>query len=387
MKGNDALVLIELGGVLLGLAILARVGTRIRVPAVPFYLLAGLAFGEGGLLPLDTTRAFVDLGAGIGLILLLFTLGLEYSARELMAGVRASPLPGVVDLANGVPGFLVGLLLGWGFVPTVILGGVTYITSSGIVAKLLRDLGKERSPEGRTVVSLLLVEDLVMVLAVPVAGALVVGGADPAAFGWAGLALVVVGSILATAVWIQAPLARLLRGRTDEALLLSVLGFALLAAGIAEGLRISAAIGALLAGILLSGSLAASAKAVLSPLRDLFAALFFFFEGLAVRPGALFPLLGIALVLGLVSAGSKLATAGWTARRAGMGRDASLRTGILMIPRGEFSVALAAIGVTLEPDLVPLAVGLVVVLAVLGPVLYRLVGDRHPEPRSQLPPG
>lgn len=387
MKGTDAIVLIELGGVLLGLAVLARVGTRIRIPAVPFYLLAGLAFGEGGLLPLDTTRAFVDLGAGIGLILLLFTLGLEYSARELIAGVRASPLPGVVDLANGLPGFLAALLLGWGFVPAVILGGVTYITSSGIVAKLLRDLGKERSPEGRTVVSLLLIEDLVMVMAVPVAGALVVGGADPTALAWAALAVVVVGSVLATAVWIEAPLARLLRGRTDEALLLSVLGFALLASGIAEGLRISAAIGALLAGILLSGSLASSAKAVLSPLRDLFAALFFFFEGLAVRPGALVPLLGLAIALGAVAASSKLATARWTARRAGMDRGGSLRTGILMIPRGEFSVALAAIGATVEPDLVPLALALVVVLAVLGPVLYRFVGDRHPEPRSQLPPG
>ena len=169
MKGSDAIVLIELGGVLLGLAVLARVGARVGIPAVPFYLLAGLAFGEGGLLPLDTSRAFVDLGAGIGLVLLLFTLGLEYSARELIGGVRASPLPGAVDLLNGVPGFVAALILGWGFVPAVILGGVTYITSSGIVAKLLRDLGKERSPEGRTVVSLLLIEDLVMVLAVPVA--------------------------------------------------------------------------------------------------------------------------------------------------------------------------------------------------------------------------
>jgi CPA2 family monovalent cation:H+ antiporter-2 len=387
VKGTDGIVLLELGGVLLGLAVLARVGARVGLPAVPFYLLAGLAFGEGGVLPLDTSRAFVDLGAGIGLVLLLFTLGLEYSARELITGVRSSPLPGAVDLVNGVPGFAIALILGWGLIPAVILGGVTYITSSGIVAKLLRDLGKERSPEGRTVVSLLLIEDLVMVLAVPVAGALVAGAADPLALGWAALAVVVVGFVLATAVWIEAPLARLLRGRTDEALLLSVLGFALLSAGIAEGLRISSAIGALLAGILLSGSLAASAKAVLSPLRDLFAALFFFFEGLAVRPGTLVSLLGVAVVLGVVAAGAKLVTGRWTARRAGMDPGASLRTGILMVPRGEFSVALAAIGAVVEPDLVPLTVALVVLLAVLSPVLYRLVGDRGSERRSQMPPG
>jgi CPA2 family monovalent cation:H+ antiporter-2 len=386
VKG-DALVLIELGGVLLGLAVLARVAGRIGLPAVPFYLLAGLAFGEGGLLPLDTSRVFVDLGGDIGLVLLLFTLGLEYSARELIAGVRASPLPGIVDLANGIPGFVAALLLGWGFVPAVLLGGVTYITSSGILAKLLRDLGKERSPEGRTVISLLLIEDLVMVVAVPVAGALVVGGADPAAFAWAAVAFLVVSGILATAVRLEAPLARLLRGRTDEVLLLSVLGFALLAAGVAEGLRISAAVGALIAGMLLSGSLAQSARALLAPLRDLFAALFFFFQGLAVRPGDLVPLLGVAVVLGVVAACSKVATGWWTARRAGMDEAARRRTGILMIPRGEFSVALAALGASVEPDLVPLAVAIVVVLAVLGPVLYRVAGERHPETRSRMPPG
>jgi CPA2 family monovalent cation:H+ antiporter-2 len=372
--------------VLLGLAVLARLGGRYGVPAVPFYLLAGLAFGEGGLLPLDTTRDFVELGAEIGLILLLFMLGLEYSARELIAGVRASPLPGFVDLANGLPGFIAGMLLGWGLAPSLILGGITYITSSGIVAKLLRDLGKERTPEGRLVVSLLLIEDLVMVLVLPVVGAFVLGGADPSAFGWAVLAVAVVGLVLAAAVRIEAPLARVLRGRSDEALLLSVLGFALLVAGIAESLRISAAIGALLAGILLSGPLARSARTVLSPLRDLFAALFFFFEGLAVPPDSLSPLILPAASLGLVGAATKIATGRWAAGRAGLDRPASLRTGILMMPRGEFSVALAALGAALEPRLVPLAVAYVVFLAIATPVAYRLREGAAPGPRSRIGP-
>jgi monovalent cation:H+ antiporter-2, CPA2 family len=75
-------LLLELGSVLVGLAVLARISSGLGIPAIPLYLLAGLAFGEGGILPLVTTAEFVEIGAELGLILLLFMLGLEYSARE-----------------------------------------------------------------------------------------------------------------------------------------------------------------------------------------------------------------------------------------------------------------------------------------------------------------
>jgi CPA2 family monovalent cation:H+ antiporter-2 len=121
---SEAVTLAELGLVIVGLAILARIATRLGFPAVPFYLLAGLAVGDGGILPIVTTRSFVHLGAEIGVILLLFMLGLEYSARELVEGVRAAPTSGVVDIAlNAPPGLLAGLALGWGWLPSVLLAG------------------------------------------------------------------------------------------------------------------------------------------------------------------------------------------------------------------------------------------------------------------------
>ena len=113
--GDDAgLAFIELGAVVIGLAVLARLASRFGITAIPFYLLAGLAVGEGGIAPLDVSSDFIRLAGDIGVLLLLLTLGLEYTADELRHGLRTGLAPGVVDAAaNFTPGLLAGLLLGW----------------------------------------------------------------------------------------------------------------------------------------------------------------------------------------------------------------------------------------------------------------------------------
>ena len=124
-------VLVELGAVIVGLAILSRIAGVLGVPTVPLYLTAGLAFGEGGILPLVTAESFVEIGAEIGLILLLFMLGLEYTAAELLATLKSQRPVGVADLLlNFTPGFAAGLILGFGTVVAIVLGGVTYVSSS-----------------------------------------------------------------------------------------------------------------------------------------------------------------------------------------------------------------------------------------------------------------
>ena len=132
---HGAAALLELGGVILGLGILGRLAGRLGLSAIPLYLLAGLAFGKGGLLPLVTASEFIEIGAEVGVILLLLLLGLEYSASELVGSLRTAAPAGLADLAlNFTPGLLAGLLLGWSALAAVVLGGVTYVTSSGIVA-------------------------------------------------------------------------------------------------------------------------------------------------------------------------------------------------------------------------------------------------------------
>src|SRR5580704_557576 len=172
-----SLVFLELGTVVVGLALLARIASRFGFSAIPLYLLAGLALGNGGLAPLNLSRGFIELGAEIGVLLLLFMLGLEYSGEQLRRNLRGGLSGGAIDLLlNFPPGLIVGLLLGWSPLASILLGGVTFISSSGIIARVLFELDRTSSPETPTVLSILVLEDLVMAIYLPLIAVLIVGG-------------------------------------------------------------------------------------------------------------------------------------------------------------------------------------------------------------------
>jgi CPA2 family monovalent cation:H+ antiporter-2 len=372
---HSADILLELGAVLIGLALLARVAGRFGIPAIPLYLLAGLAFGKGGILPLVTTAEFIGIGAEIGLILLLLMLGLEYSASQLIATLRREAPAGVLDLAlNFTPGFAAGLVLGWSVLAAVVLGGICYVSSSGVTARLLQDAPADRK-ERPLILSILIMEDLVMALFLPVVAALLIGGTDLGGLGTAALAVGGVALLLYLATHVDVGLSRLLFSRSDEALLLTIVGLTLAVAGIAERIEVSAAVGALIVGIVLAGPAAKSAHGLLSPLRDLFSALFFGFFGLTIDPAAIMPVLLPAALIAIVTAGAKFATGLLSSRRAGLGTIEGLRMGAALTARGEFSIALAGLGVAagLEPDLGPIAAAYVLLLAVAGPLATKLV--------------
>jgi CPA2 family monovalent cation:H+ antiporter-2 len=367
-------VLLELGGVILGLGVLGRLAGRLGLSAIPLYLLAGLAFGRGGLLPLVTATEFIEVGAEVGVILLLLLLGLEYTASELVGSLRAAAPAGLVDLAlNFTPGLVAGLLLGWSPLAALVLGGVTYVTSSGIVAKVLADLDRLGNRETPVILSILVVEDLAMAAYLPLVSGLLVGGGLLAGVVPVGVALVAVAVVLVVAVRYGETLSRLVFSPSDEVLLLVILGLALVVAGLAERLQVSAAVGAFLVGIALSGRAAEAAHDLLTPLRDLFAATFFVFFGLQTDPRSIPPVALAAAALALVTAATKVATGWWAARRAGIGPRGRWRAGTALIPRGEFSIVIAGLAVTAgrEAGLGPLATAYVLVLAVLGPVLAR----------------
>jgi CPA2 family monovalent cation:H+ antiporter-2 len=372
---HTAAVLLELGGVIVGLAVLARIAGRLGIPTIPLYLTAGLAFGRGGILPLVTTDEFVEIGAEIGLILLLFMLGLEYTARELLFTLRDQAPAGGMDLAlNFTPGLIAGLLLGWSLISSVVLAGITYVSSSGIIAKVLQDLGRTGNKETPIILSILLIEDLSMAVYLPVVAALLIGGSTLAGMGTAAVAVAVVILMLALALWVGVRLSRVIFSHSDEALLLSILGITVLMAGVAEFLQISAAVAALLVGIMLSGPAAEGARAVLTPLRDLFAAIFFAFVGFSVDPSTIPPVLGPAVVLAIITAATKFATGWWSALRSGIRPRGRVRAGMTLIARGEFSIAVAGLAVAsrVESGLGPLAVSYVFLLAIVGPIAARL---------------
>ncbi|MCU1298586.1 MAG: potassium transporter [Acidobacteriaceae bacterium] len=367
-------VLIELGLIVVSLAILARIASRWGFSAIPLYLLAGLAFGKGGLAPLNLSGGFTHIGAEIGVLLLLFMLGLEYTGGELVANLRSALPVAVVDFVlNFTPGLIAGLLLKWKLLPAVLLGGVTYVSSSGVIAKLLAELRRLNNPETPAVLSILVLEDLAMAVYLPLVAALLAGGGPARMALSVSLALATVLLVLALAVRYGVPLSRIVAHESDEIVLLTVFGAVLLVAGAAQRLQVSAAIGAFLVGIAVSGPMAEQTHRLLAPLRDLFAATFFFFFGLQIDPGTLPPALPAAVLLGVVTAFTKVLTGFWATRRTGVDRPGRLRAGMALVARGEFSIVIAGLGAGLEPQLGPLSAAYVLFLAVLGPILARAV--------------
>ncbi len=376
---EDSLRLIELGGVVLGLAILSRLALRFGFSPIPLYLLGGLAFGRGGILPLVTSEEFIEVGASIGVVLLLLILGLEYSTDELLATLRTSGTSGVINLAfNFTPGFLVGVLLGWSPVAAAFLGGITYVSSSGIASKLLEDLRWIGNRETPVVLSLLVMEDLTMAVYLPLIGVLVAAGGVVTTLVSITTALVTVTIVLFVAIRHGALISRALATQSNESLLLSILGLTLLIAGVLELARVSAAVGAFFVGLALSGPLAERARPLLEPLRDLFAAVFFVFFSLEIDPGSIPSVIWPAIELAVMTAVTKAAAVRIAARRAGVATRGQWRAAILLIPRGEFSIAIAAIAVAagLEPQLGPLAAAYVLLLALAGPAAALVFGNR-----------
>ena len=375
-------IFVELGAILLGLAVLSRVASRVGLPTVPLYLTAGLAFGKGGIVPLVTAEEFVQVGAEIGLILLLLMLGLEYTAAELVTTLRTqAPVGGIDFVLNFTPGFAAGLLLGWGGVLAFVLGGVTYVSSSGIVARILSDQGWTGNRETPAVLSALVIEDLVMALYLPVAAALLVGEGDLESLAPALIGVAIVAVVLAAATRIEVGVSRVVFSKSDEALLLTILGMTIFIAGAAEVFGLSAAVAALLVGIVLSGPAAEAAHGLLSPMRDLFSAMFFAFVGLSVDPASIPPVLLPASLLAVATVATKFAT-GWIgAARSGVGVRGRTRAGAMLTPRGEFSIAIAGLATAagVVADFEALAVSYVFVLALAGPILVRFadpIGER-----------
>jgi CPA2 family monovalent cation:H+ antiporter-2 len=372
-----ALTLIELGAVVFCLGLLARLAGRIGMSPIPLYLVGGLAIGAGGVVKLDGMHEFAHLSGEIGVILLLLMLGLEYTAAELFTGLRRSWQAGVLDLVlNFVPGAGLAFLLGWGPVGAMVMGGVTYISSSGIAAKVITDLGRLGNRETPVVLSILVFEDLAMAVYLPILTATLAGVSFLGGLTTVGISLAVVTLVLMVALRHGHHVSKAVHSENSEVFLLNLLGAALLVAGVASAMQVSAAVGAFMLGIAISGATAHSATRILEPLRDLFAAIFFVAFGLNTDPSTIPPVLGWALVLAVITALTKMITGIWAAKRAGVGRPGRFRAGAALIARGEFSIVIAGLAVAsgvVPRDLAALATAYVLLMAIIGPLAARYV--------------
>ncbi|MBF6244665.1 MULTISPECIES: cation:proton antiporter [Nocardia] len=374
---STALALFELGAVLFALGVLGRVAGRFGMSPIPLYLLGGLAFGDGGVLTVKAATEFGHLAGEIGVVLLLLLLGLEYTAPELVSGMRKSWLAGLLDIVlNATPGAVVALLLGWGPTGAITLAGVTYISSSGIAAKVLNDLGRLGNRETPVVLSVLVFEDLAMAIYLPILTTILAGVGWLAGLRSLALALLVIAIVLVIALRYGRFVSSIVDSKDREVFLLQLLGAALLVAGLASALNVSAAVGAFLLGIAISGSTAQSAAKLLEPLRDLFAAIFFVAFGLNTDPHKIPQVLGWAVLLAVVTTLTKIGTGWFAAKRQGIGRLGRARAGAALVARGEFSIVIAGLAVSVGAvpgKLAALASAYVLLMAIIGPVAARVV--------------
>jgi len=368
----SAPLLLELGAILVALTILGSAARRFGLSPIPLYLLTGLFLGTGGLAPVPAAADFVGTGASIGVVLLLLTLGLEFSIGEFSESLRRHlPSAGVDLLLNSIPGAVAGWLLGLDVVGIVAMAGITYISSSGVIARLLSDLDRLGNRETPAVLSVLVLEDFAMAAYLPVLTVLASGGTVFQALIWTAVALGALGLAFLVSLRWGHHVGRVLGHPEDEQLLLRILGLTLITAAVAEHLHASAAVGAFLVGLTLTGPTADRARTVLSPLRDLFAAVFFVAIGLTVNPADLLPMLPFALALAAITAVTKVITGAYAARREGAARRGQRRAGTALIARGEFSLVIIGLAGTSVQALSAVATPYVFILAIVGPILTR----------------
>lgn len=368
----SAPLLLELGAILVALTILGSVARRFGLSPIPLYLLTGLFLGTGGLAPVPAAADFVGTGASIGVVLLLLTLGLEFSIGEFSESLRRHlPSAGVDLVLNSIPGAVAGWLLGLDVVGIVALAGITYISSSGVIARLLSDLDRLGNRETPAVLSVLVLEDFAMAAYLPVLTVLASGGTVFQALIWTAVALGALGLAFLVSLRWGHHVGRVLGHPEDEQLMLRILGLTLITAAVAEHLHASAAVGAFLVGLTLTGPTADRARTVLTPLRDLFAAVFFVAIGLTVNPTDLLPMLPFALALAAVTAVTKVITGAYAARREGAARRGQRRAGTALIARGEFSLVIIGLAGTSVQALSAVATPYVFILAIVGPILTR----------------
>ena len=381
----SATLLLELGVILTVLTVLGSAARRLGLSPIPLYLLVGLALGDGGFAPIPAAGEFIRTGASIGVVLLLLVLGLEFSIGEFASSLRRHLPSAWVDLVlNATPGAIAGWLLGLDAVGILALAGVTYISSSGVIARLLSDLRRLGNRETPAVLSILVLEDFAMAAYLPLLAVLAAGGTWwQATLGMAFAVAALAVAFVASYRWGH-HLGRILAHPDNEQLLLRIMGLTLVVAALAELVHASAAVGAFLVGLTLTGEAADRARIVLSPLRDLFAAIFFLAIGFYVDPADLVPMLPAALALAAVTALTKILTGQFAARREGVGRPGQLRAGTALIARGEFSLVIIGLVGTTIAQIGAVATPYVFILAIVGPMLTRFSGGRQRPPVKQL---
>ncbi|RLM50175.1 cation:proton antiporter [Halorubrum sp. Atlit-28R] len=384
------MALLDVGVMFVAVAAAGAVASRLGQSVIPAYILVGTLLGQYVLgrlsLPVVGTAyvpetEFISLGAELGIVFLLFFLGLEFNLERLLA--RRGPIgtAGTIDLAN----FGVGLVLGWlvfgAFLPAFLIAGIVYISSSAVITKSLIDLGWIANDEAEPLLGTLVYEDLFIAVYLAVASALVLGGGDVAAAAAdVGIAVGFILVLLAAVRFGTPAFDRLVATDNMEFVALRAVAAVVFVAGAALALGVSEAVAAFFVGMAFSATgRVHDIETILEPVRDVFAAVFFFWIGLVTDPALFADVAALVALAVVVTTPTKAVTGYFAGRAFDLDARRSTRVGLGMTTRGEFSLIIATVAVSgaeagsFDPALAAtinaFAVAYVLVMAVLGTTL------------------
>jgi CPA2 family monovalent cation:H+ antiporter-2 len=376
-------IVFEIGIAIALVALAGLISLKLRLSIVPFYIIVGMLVGphapQLGLVDLRFIQSdeLIEFLGRLGVIFLLFYLGLEFSVGRLIKAGRSVAIGGSIHVGLN---FTLGLLFGWiaGFPLKEILmiAGITTITSSAIVAKVVTDLKRTANPESEMILGIVMFDDVFLAVYLSFLSGLLLSEATS-------LSGLIVSALLALGYMLlilllgrkSVPLInRALNIKSNEVFMLVVFSLLFLIAGFSETIHVAEAIGALLVGLVLAETIHMKRiEKMILPFRDFFGALFFFSFGLTIDPLALSDAVWLALGAVLFSIIGNNVAGMLAGRSAGLSPKASMNIGLTIMARGEFSIVVANLGAAagLLPILQPFAALYVLIMAVLGPLLAK----------------
>jgi CPA2 family monovalent cation:H+ antiporter-2 len=373
--------LADLTAVLGVAAVITVVFHRLRLPVVLGYLLAGLLIGPNSPTTLVADPLIIRTLAELGVILLMFSLGLDFNLHKLVRLAPTAGLIGVIEVGLMLSlGYLAGQLLGWGTVDSIFAGAIVAISSTMIIAKVFAEREVSRS-HSDLVFGILIVEDLAAILLIAVLTAVATGtGLSTGTVGTTlgVLAAFLVGLLVVGMLTIPRAMRAIVRLRKPETTLVASVGLCFAVALLANAAGFSVALGAFLAGSLVaeSGSSRQVAE-LIRPVRDMFAAIFFVAVGMLIDQRLIFEHWGAVLLLAAIVMTGKILGVSVGAFLAGFDTRSAVRTGMTMTQIGEFSFIIAGVGAVsgaTSAFLYPVAVAVSVLTAFTSPWMIGVSG-------------
>ncbi|HAS00732.1 MAG TPA: cation/H(+) antiporter [Brevibacillus sp.] len=373
----------EVGTALLLVAIAALLAGRLKFSIIPFLIVLGMIVGPHaptiGIFDFTfiESQAIIDFMGRIGVLFLLFYLGLEFSVGKLIKSGKSIAVSGTIYVAlNFVLGLLYGFITGFPMLETLIIAGFVSVSSSAIVAKVLVDLRRTGNSETELILGIILFDDIFLAVFLSIMSGLLLGGAT--SIGGSILSVLIsIGYMLLFFVIARKGtpiLNKLLNIASDEIFIIVVFAALFFVAGFSETIHVAEAIGALLFGLALSETEHSKRiEKLVIPFRDFFGAIFFFSFGLSIDPLTLGGAIWLALGVVILTVVSNYVAGMIAGRRSGLSHKASSNIGLTIMAPGEFTIIVANLGIAggLMPILKPFSALYVLILAILGPLLTK----------------